>query len=288
MSSDSSATVPLNPTTLKKANIRFNSVVWSKLPDGTQYGRANMQYSNPDLGGKLQELIVKGGPMATYGVSDNKDGKTQEVTGHSVCLIAAKGGSAIENAVAIIHEAACEFLVAHRDECGQSAVVNIEIAKAFLKNPLAHPQKTVDNKKTTDTTKPKRIYAKLVEYKATENRAAKMVTIMDDATSYDPATGQMTRQIDPLAVRSNVEMLPSLHFDSIYFGSKPSMQVKLPRAAITRELGGNTVAAVNEDVADYMAKMGLSIGSSAPENDAAVGSPSVVGGTATQDPAAML
>jgi hypothetical protein len=296
MSSDSSnATVPLNPAALVKKNIHFTAVTWSKLEDGTQYGRANIVYNNPSVDGKPQQqpLIVKGGPMATYGVSDNKDAKTKEVTGHSVCLVAPKGGSAFENAVALIHEAACEYLVTNRDGCGQSMVVSMDIAKAFLKNPLGHPQKTVDNKKITDTSKPKRLYAKLVEYKASENRPAKMVTVFDDATSWNPETRKMERQIDPLAVRSNVEMIPSVHFDSIYFGSKPSMQVKLPRAAITRELGGNTVQACDSDVGEYMMAMGLATGSAASigtgEVVAAGGSPS--GGAAaavSADPGTLL
>lgn len=249
------------------------------MEDGTQYGRVYIKYFNTDLG-KNQDLIIKGGPMATYGVGDNKDSKTKEVTGHSVCLIAPKGGSPFETATGLIHEAACEFLVSHRDECGQSAVVSVDIAKAFLKNPLAHPQKTVDNKKSSDPSKNKRVYVKLVEYKPTENRPAKMITSFDDATSYDPVTKKMTRQIDPLAVRSNVEMLPYVHFDSIYFGSKPSMQIKLPRAAITRELGGNTVASCDEDVGEYMAKMGIVTGPSPVEGESV--------GVVSQDPTSLL
>ena len=259
MSSSSEAIAPIDPARFSKANLRFSSCNWQKMADGTQYARTKIQYANPDAGGRLQDCVIKGGPSATYGVSDNKDSKTQEVTGHSVCIIPGTDarGVAFTKAMNEIHEASCEYLVKHNEECGQAMVTSMAVAQAFLKNPLAHPSKTTDNKKVLDPTKPKRMYAKLLEFKATPTRAAKMVSIFDDARSFDLATRKMTKTLDPLTVRSNVELIPSIQIDSIYFGSKPSIQIKLPRAVVTRELGGVQVAALDDDISEYMTNLGL-------------------------------
>jgi hypothetical protein len=313
MSASTVSAQPIDSNIFQKENIRFEPCQWSTFgPEKTPYGRSNMKYAlmtvdntpvkvldgkitmisgkpatklngepatMEDVKTTIVPLVIKGCPMSTYGVSDNKDGKTQEITGHSVCLNLPKGGSTFETAVLAVHRASCEYLAQNAEQCGLNPekIKTPEAADMILECPAKHP-KNKDTKKI-EYNKPKRMYAKLCEYKASETRPGKMLTIFDDATSYNPETRKMENQVDPLTVRSNVEMIPSISMDSIYFGSKPSIQVKLPRAAITRALENNVVEAIHEDVGMYMASLGLTAGgaggSEAPE-------------AGTQDPATML
>lgn len=271
-----SAAQSIDPAKFDKKNIRFEPIVWASFGESkTPYGRTNMKYALAD--GRLVPLILRGPPMNTYGVSDNKDEKTKEVTGHSVCFNLPKGGSAFDKAITDVHMACCEYIATNAQACGldPSAVDSAQAARVLLKCPAEHP-KNKDTKKI-ETGKPKRMYAKLVEYRATETREGKMVTIFDNGLSWNPTTRKMESQLDPLSVRSNVEMIPSIQIDGIYFGSKPSIQIKLPRAAVTRALEANTVEAEDSAVGDYLTSLGLTSGGGFTE-----------GGEATQDPAALL
>jgi hypothetical protein len=261
-SSTPAATQPIDPAKFDKKNLRFEPCIMSTFGDSkTPYGRSKINYANPALGGALQPFILKGPPLSCYGVSDNVDDKSKEITGHSVCLNLPKDENhPFVKAVLSFYEACCEYLATNAEQCGLNPenVNSVASAKVIMKCPAEFP-KGKETKKI-DRTKPRRMYTKLVEYKATETRAAKMVTIFDNGQSFNVATGKMESQIDPLSVRSNVEIIPSVLFDSIYLGSKPSIQVKLPRAVVTRELVANAVAALDEDVGIYMKSLGLGTG----------------------------
>ena len=260
-SSNSAANVPIDPSKFKKENIRIEPCQWNTIGNSSQrYGRAKLKYVITGADGRqtTQDLVLRGPPMNTYGVGDNRDEKSKEVTGHSVCFNLPKGGSPFEKAVMDIHRACCENIAQYAESFGLDSdkFKSWEAVDMILDCPAKHP-KNKDTKRT-DTSKPKRLYCKLIEYKGTETKPAKMVTVFDDGASFNPLTRRMERQLDPLTVRSSVEMIPSILFDSIYFGSKPSLQVKLPRAAITRTMEQNTVAAADEDVGAYMMSLGIS------------------------------
>jgi len=261
-SSSTPATQSIDSKVFDKTNLRFDPCVQSTFGESKQtYGRSKIQYANPALGGALQPMILKGVPMSCYGVNDNIDEKTKEVTGHSVCYNLPKDDTHHFNkAVLSIYEACCEYLATNAEQCGLNPdnVNSVASAKILLKCP-AEFGKNKETKKV-DKSKGRRMYAKLIEYKATDTKAAKMVTIFDDGQSYNLSTRKMERTLNPLEVRSNVEMIPSFCFDSIYFGSKPSIQVKLPRAVVTRELTQNAVAPLDEDVGVYMTSLGLGTG----------------------------
>lgn len=285
--SNSSAVQPIKPENFVKANVRIEPCQWSTFGDSkTPYGRANIKYATTTADGKtvLQPLILLGPPMNTYGVGDNIDEKSKEITGHSVCFNLpkadpVKGACAFEKALLDIHQVSCEYLCQNAQGCGldPSVVDTPQSARVLLKCPAEYP-KNKETKKV-ETNKPRRMYAKLEEYKASGTRPGKMVTIFDDATSYNPTTGRMERELDPLTVRTNVELIPSIHITSIYVGSKPSLQLKLVRAAVTRLIEANNVAACDDYVKGYLETMGLTPSAGGLAAEAAA---------ASSDPAAML
>lgn len=258
MSSSSNSTASnrsIDAKTFKKENLVFEDPVWEQEPkSNTRYARIQMRYMN---NGVKSKLVIRFPPMSTYGVGDMKDNKTNEVTGHSVCFLIPKG----ENQDVVcgvfddIYKASCEFISKKAAACSLDPTKynNPLMVEALVNNPLRFPK----NKTTglMDTTKPRRFYTKLVEYKPTENKEGKMVTIFDDARSFDPLTGKMSKMIDPLTVRTSVEMIPSIDFESIYIGSKPSIQIKLPRAAVTRIIENNVVEPEHEAVGLYMSNL---------------------------------
>ena len=275
-SSASSVTHPIDPAKFDKKYLRFDPCVMSTFGENkTPYGRAKFHYANPDLGGALQPVVIKGPPMHSFGVSDNMNDR-QEVTGHSVCLTLPKDDNhPFNRSVLSLYEACCEYLAANAEQCGLNPdnVNSAAAAKILMKCPAEYGK---NKEKKVDKSKGRRLYAKILEYAATENRPAKMATIFDDGTSLDLSTRKMTRQLNPLDVRSSCELIPSILFDSIYFGSKPSIQVKLPRAVVTRELVSNAVAPLDEETASYMISLGLGSAEAASAS------------SAVSDPAALL
>lgn len=244
---------PILPTDFDVKNIRFESCVWKDLPDNKgKYGRAGIKYQLPN--GSLVPLNLLGPCMSTYGVGENKDDKTQEVTGYSVCFQIPKGGK-FEFVIAQIHMACCQYLVDNWQKCGVATEpITIDTAKHLLKAPALYPKDKTTN--MVDTSKERRMYSKLIYYGAKGGKPERMITVFDNATAFDPKTGQM-ETVDPRLVRSNVDLMPTVLFESIYFGAKASMQIKLPRAAIIRAGAANSVSSSAAQVSAYMASNGL-------------------------------
>jgi len=253
--------IPLDQ--FKPENIIIEKCAIENIPNSKNtYGRSKIFYKNAS--GAKQTLLLRGIPMSTYGVGDNVDSATGKIS-HSVCFVYPREGekvSALDKVFNAIYAKCAQFILDNKDTCKLAREPTDLRDVQIMMKPIANYPKIKDTNKT-DPTKPKRFYAKLLEFPADKNRPAKMVTIFDDGTSFDVSTGKMTRTVDPLKVRSSYEMIPSILIDSIYFGTNPSIQVKLPRAVLTRELIMNDAPPI-EDVGEYMMSLGLSAPSSKP------------------------
>jgi len=201
----------------------FTDPVSSKIPgnDKLTYRRINIKTLYPD--GSYGDLILPTERLFSFGVQENVSQETKKPNGYSMplCLYNKNGASEDEkawlNTLNNIVERCKKHIIDNKDEIGLDPEFSVaELRK--LNNSLSYPKDKV-TKKIIEGAGPT-LYPKLRENK----KEKKFLTIFTDENG---------DTVDPLSlVKKYCYVRAAILIESIYLGTKLSLQVKLYEAVV--------------------------------------------------------
>lgn len=202
--------------------IVFSKIVTTAVADSKlSFKRINILTKNPD--GTTGDLVLGTSNVFSYGVSANTDPTTQKVNGYNLplCLWNKDGPSDAErqwtDTFNNIVEACKKYVVDHRAELGK---YDLEISELKKMNPLYWKR---DANGVVPNTGPT-LYCKLIISK--KNGEERILSVFNDAD-----TGE---ELDPMFLQAKYCFVnAAVKIESIYIGTKISLQVKLYEAEIS-------------------------------------------------------
>uniref|UniRef100_A0A6C0EJP3 Uncharacterized protein n=1 Tax=viral metagenome TaxID=1070528 RepID=A0A6C0EJP3_9ZZZZ len=208
---------PINDFDVKR--MIFSEPQPGSIKDTTiTFKRVYISVLNPD--GSIGDLILETQKLFSFGVSENKDVKTQEVNGHvlPICLHNRKGPS--EEEIAWVEkfneivEQCKEYLLQNKEEVG---LYDLERAELKKFNPLYYKRES--NGKIAEGAGPV-LYAKLIASKKTNT--IKSMFFDKEGESIEPLS----------LLKQYCFVNAAIKIESIFIGQKPSLQVKLYEAIV--------------------------------------------------------
>jgi hypothetical protein len=203
-------------------NMIFSKVLVQKIGDtGMTSKRINIGTKNED--GSQGELVFETSKLFSFGVSENTDQKTKEVNGYTfpLCLHAKDGASEEELAFTETFEAIVErcktYLIDNKKELKLKDLERSDLRKL---NPIYY-KKTEDGE-IAEGASPT-LYAKLLVSK--KNGQNKIITEF-----FDGMSGQPIKALDLIGKYCYTKAV--IKIESIFLGSKISLQVKLYEAEV--------------------------------------------------------
>lgn len=210
-----------NATGYEVSNMIFSKYEESAIPNSNppmKYGRINVSTRNPD--GSIGDLILPTESLYSFGLSDNVDPNTGKSNGlsMSLCMWAKDNASEAEKAWTTTLDNIVEHVKDHvldiKDEIGKYDLERNDLKKF---NPLYWKR---DKGKIVEGTGPM-LYVKLIHSKKQD----KFITKFFDEESDE--------ELDPTTlIGKSFYTTCAVKIESIYVGSKISLQVKLFEANI--------------------------------------------------------
>jgi hypothetical protein len=255
----SSNTCLSNPKTYDVSNMRFANAVKTELKEeggpSIKFSRIPISTMNPD--GSVGELVLETTELFSFGVSENKDKATKATTGYTLplCLWNKEGPSEAEKALS-------DLILRIVEKCKDHLVVP-EIKKSIGKASLVRESlidlgnvlyfKKNDDGEILPGVGPV-LYPKLIESK----KAGKILTPFADTEGND---------IDPKSLIGTMCFArTAIKIESLYIGSKISLQIKLYDAEI-RLLESGVKRLLRRPVADSQVHDETTRQGSVPAND---------------------
>lgn len=220
-----SRTVKLtDPNNFNVSKIIFSTCQDNQIPNTPiQYKRMNISVLHDD--GSVGDLIIPTERLYSFGVSENKDAKTQEVNGYTLplCLWNKNGATKEEKAFTDtfnnIVEHVKNHLMENKEEIGKGDLEDIVLQVELRKlNPLYY-KKDPKTKKVVDGSGPT-LYAKLIQTKK-DNKILSM--FCDEA-------GDDLNPMNLIGKRCFVRA--AIKIESIFIGGKINLQIKLYQAVV--------------------------------------------------------
>jgi hypothetical protein len=211
-------------------NIVFSAPIVSNIPDST-FSYRRILLSTRNKNGSLSDLILPTETCFSFGVSENRDPKTKELNGHvmPICLWSKDSPTEMEKAWTDTFNNICAKCVDHvlqsKEELGKWDLDKSDLKKF---NPLYWKRDKVTGKieKGAGPT----LYAKLIETKAD---GGKILSLFYDRNNGD--------ELDPLQLMGKYcHVNATIKIESIFIGSRISLQVKLWEAAVNLHEKGIT------------------------------------------------
>lgn len=211
-----------NTKNFNVSNITLSKPETSSIPNSQPpitFQRIKIGVKNPD--GTYGDLIFKTEFLFSFGVQENKDMKTGEVNGYSMplCMWNKNGASEDEKRFTDVHDSIVEHLKKHlvknKEDVG---LYDLEMSDLKKFNPLYWKRelgKIVKDKGPT-------LYAKLIVSKKKGNQ------IMTGF--YNAETDEKLNPLDLKGKYCHVEA--ALKYESIFVGSKPSLQIKMVESLV--------------------------------------------------------
>jgi hypothetical protein len=203
-------------------NIKFSKVLVQKIGDtGMTSKRINISTMNED--GTEGELVFETSKLFSFGVSENVDQKTKEVNGYTfpLCLHAKDGASEDELAFTEtfdkIVERCKDYLIENKKELKLKDLERSDLRKL---NPIYY--KKNEDGEIAEGASPT-LYAKLIVSK--KNGQNKIITEFFDGVSGNPI-----KPLDLIGKYCYTKAV--IKIESIFLGSKISLQVKLYEAEV--------------------------------------------------------
>lgn len=203
-------------------NIKFSKVLVQKIGDtGMTSKRINISTMNED--GTEGELVFETSKLFSFGVSENVDQKTKEVNGYTfpLCLHAKDGASEDELAFTETFEKIVErckdYLIDNKKELKLKDLERSDLRKL---NPIYY--KKNEDGEIAEGASPT-LYAKLIVSK--KNGQNKIITEFFDGVSGNPI-----KPLDLIGKYCYTKAV--IKIESIFLGSKISLQVKLYEAEV--------------------------------------------------------
>lgn len=200
----------------KKTEIESNGKKGQKIV----FYRIGIETKYPD--GSQGPLIFELPKCFSYGVSENRDNKTDELQGHSMCLIlSSKDENTPEQDAQIkafrdLYQACLQHIVTVRKEIGKPKLKKIDNVEGAFRSPIY--QREDDETGEIDPEAPVKIYPKLIE----SRKSGKVITQFYDVKSDDIIE-------DPLVFLKDKKcfVYPAVKVESIYIGARISLQLKI-------------------------------------------------------------
>ena len=249
----SSNTCLSNPKTYDVSNMRFANAVKTELKEeggpSIKFSRIPISSMNPD--GSVGELVLETTELFSFGVSENKDKATKVVTGHTLplCLWNKDGPSEDEKTLS-------DLILQIVEKC-KDHIVTPEIKKSIGKASLVRESlldlgNVLYFKKNEDGEVMPGVgpvlYPKLIESKKNN----KILTPFADADGND---------IDPKSLVGTMCFArTAIKIESLYIGSKISLQIKLYDAEI-RLIESGVKRLLRRPIADSQVHVTQSAGS---------------------------
>jgi hypothetical protein len=203
-------------------NIKFSKVLVQKIGDtGMTSKRINISTMNED--GTEGELVFETSKLFSFGVSENVDQKTKEVNGYTfpLCLHAKDGASEDELAFTEtfdkIVDKCKDYLIENKKELKLKDLERSDLRKL---NPIYY--KKNEDGEIAEGASPT-LYAKLIVSK--KNGQNKIITEFFDGVSGNPI-----KPLDLIGKYCYTKAV--IKIESIFLGSKISLQVKLYEAEV--------------------------------------------------------
>lgn len=222
-----SRTVKLtDPNNFNVSKIIFSTCQDNQIPNTPiQYKRMNISVLHDD--GSVGDLILPTERLYSFGVSENKDAKTQEVNGYTLplCLWNKNGATKEEKAFTDtfnnIVEHVKNHLMENKEEIGKGDLEDIVLQVELRKlNPLYY-KKDPKTKKVVEGTGPT-LYAKLIQTK----KDNKILSMFCDEAGAD---------LNPMnLIGKRCFVRAAIKIESVFIGGggKINLQVKLYQAVV--------------------------------------------------------
>lgn len=231
---DKENTILTNIDTFDCDNINFSEPIKGSIPDSTpkiEFSRINISVKNPD--GTKGELILPTGRLYSFGISENKSQETKQITGYTLplCLYGRDGPTKeekqwVETFDNIVGKCV-DHIIDNKDEIGMFDITRPELerSKGGL-NPLYWKKELYEDPKTGKKSMrnvPGRgptLYSKLIYSK----KADKFLTMFWDVND---------NQLDATELMgTHCYVRAAIKIESIFIGSRISLQVKMHQAII--------------------------------------------------------
>lgn len=201
----------------------FSPPVISNIPDSKLTSkRIHISTKNPD--GTIGELCMSTGQIYSFGVNVNEDQKSKEIIGYSMplCLFNKNGPSVEEKAFVDklneIVEKCKDHIIENKDELEQFTLEKSELKK--INNSLYYKRDPKNKAKILDGVGPT-LYAKLM-YDKKKNKIT--------SCFFNDITGEPMNPLD--LMEKHCYATACIKFESIFIGTKISMQIKLIECGI--------------------------------------------------------
>jgi hypothetical protein len=208
-------------------NLIFQDPIRGSIPGSTiPYQRINLKVKYPN--GGFGDLIIPTESLFSFGVSENLDPSTHNITGFTLplCLFSKGGATAAEkqwvDVLKIIEQQCKEHVIANRQKLGKFDLEMAELKK--FSNSSFYWKR--GEKGDLDPQGPT-LYPKLITTKKDNEFVVK-------SQFYNIETGESLDALVPESpFRSYCTVRAAVKIESIFIGSKISLQVKLWEAGIT-------------------------------------------------------
>jgi hypothetical protein len=216
------------------ATYNVNNMIFSPVQEksilNSTFTYKTIPISTENNDGTMGDLIFKTNKLYSFGVQENKKPNSDELSGYvmPICLWNKRGPSDDEKRWTDMFSAVCEHikehLVANKNEIEKW---DLEMADLKRLNPLYWKRDKITGKIESGTGPT--LYAKLMSSKKDNVHRIKSIF-------YDSNTAEEINPLDILGKHCEVEA--AIKFESIYIGSKISLQIKIYEAVVTLHSNG--------------------------------------------------